>query len=314
MGDNLMSYEGRMLQKLKMPLRKDVEEALIKSLFKYNGTIKEFSAGEDIVDELASYFRLSERQRTAYLETIYRKENRVKKSLLWHRLLFRAADSLANKNLISRPTETVRLTNNREWMLTEKGFDLALRHLDISSIKKDFLLIKSYEVQKIVKKLTTKKRPKIYNPFDKNKIITKITKDIKVRARGFRFAVIESYNYKCALCGMKINSPDSHRWEVEAAHIVPHRAQGKDDIWNAIALCHVHHWAFDVGWFTLLDNYSIRISSSINSLPEDYGKFGDSDFLRSFVKHKTKIFLPDQKEIYPHQSALNWHRENIFHN
>ena len=309
-----MSYERKMLLQLEMPLRKEVEEALIKSLFKHNGIIKEFGAGEDIVSELADYFRLNEQQRTAYLETIYRKENRVKRSFLWHRLLFRAADSLANKKLVSRPTETFRLTNKREWMLTEKGFDLALSYLNIPNTKKEFLLIKSFEVQKIVKKLITKKRPRIYNPIDKNKEITKVTKDIKVRARGFRFAVIESYNYKCALCGMKINSPDSYRWEVEAAHIVPHRIKGKDDIWNAIALCHVHHWAFDVGWFTLLDNYSIQISSKINSLPDNYGKFGESDFLRSFVKHKTKIFLPAHKEIYPHQSALNWHRENIFHN
>lgn len=37
-----MSYEGKMLLKLKMPPRKEVEEALLKSLFKHNGVIKEF--------------------------------------------------------------------------------------------------------------------------------------------------------------------------------------------------------------------------------------------------------------------------------
>jgi len=90
-----MSYEGKMLKELNMPLRKEVEQALLKALFRHNGVIKEFGSGEEIVDEIADDFKLNEEQRTTFLETVYRKENRVKKSLLWHRLLFRAADSLS---------------------------------------------------------------------------------------------------------------------------------------------------------------------------------------------------------------------------
>ncbi|QTA92181.1 hypothetical protein [Desulfonema magnum] len=73
-----MSYEKKMLENLKMPPRKEVELALLKSLFNHNGVIKEFSAAEDIVEEIADDFGLKEEQRTAYLETIYKKENRVK--------------------------------------------------------------------------------------------------------------------------------------------------------------------------------------------------------------------------------------------
>ena len=75
-----MSYEGKMLNDLKMPTRKEVEKAILKSLFYNNGVIKEFGAGERIVDDIANEFSLNEKQRSAYLETIYRKENRVKKS------------------------------------------------------------------------------------------------------------------------------------------------------------------------------------------------------------------------------------------
>ncbi|MDZ7625651.1 MAG: hypothetical protein U5J96_14560 [Ignavibacteriaceae bacterium] len=186
-------------------------------MYKNNGVIKEFGAGEQIVDELAVNFKLTEKQKTAYLETIYRKENRLKKAYLWHRLLFRAADSLAKENLVSRPTETFRLNNQREWMLTEKGFDVALKLLSIPNSKKEFLSTKSYEVQKVVKKLKKRKRPSHYDPID-NEIKTrkKITES-RLRKRGFRWAVIEAYDFKCAICGMKINSPDSHQWEVEAA-------------------------------------------------------------------------------------------------
>ena len=80
-----MSYESKMLKELQMPLRKEVEEALLKALFRHNGVIKEFSSGEKIVDEIAEEFELDKKQRNAYLETVYQKENRVKKSLLWHR-------------------------------------------------------------------------------------------------------------------------------------------------------------------------------------------------------------------------------------
>ena len=307
-----MSYESEMLKSLKMPIRKDVEKALLEVLYKHNGVIKEFGAGEQIVDELADNFSLTEKQRTAYLETIYRKENRLKKSYLWHRLLFRAADSLANENLVSRPTETFRLTNQREWMLTEKGFDVALKLLDIPNSKKEFLSTKSYEVQKEVKKLKKKKRPDHYDPVDKKKKTNQKVTEYKLRKRSFRVAVIEAYNFKCAICGMKINSPDNHQWEVEAAHIVPHRMNGKDDIWNGLALCHLHHWAFDVGWFSIQNNYSVILSSKVQLLPLQYGKFGETDFIRNFVSGETRILLPEEKEFYPHQNSLHWHREKIF--
>ena len=109
-----MNYERKMLEDLKMPTRREVEQALLKSLFNNNGVIKEFGAGEKIVEEIGNDFGLNEEQRTSYLETIYKKENRVKKSYLWHRLLFRAADSLAKEKLVSRPTQTILLTNKKE--------------------------------------------------------------------------------------------------------------------------------------------------------------------------------------------------------
>ncbi len=307
-----MSYEGKMLKQLEMPTRIQVEQSLLKTLFSHNGTIKEFGSGQEIVDEIADEFNLNENQRTAFLETIYRKENRVKRSLLWHRLLFRAADALAKENFVSRPTLTINLTKKKEWMLTEKGFDEALKLLGIPTEQKDFLPVKSFEVEKIVKKITQKPRPESYNPFDNQKRVGKVTREFTLRERGFRMAVIETYNYQCAFCKLKIYSPKSLLWEVQAAHIVPHSAKGRDDIWNGIALCRLHHWAFDVGWLTVNDDFTIRVSPKINSLPIECGNVGNYDFIRAFVDNSSKIFLPENEEIYPHQTAINWHQENIF--
>lgn len=43
-----MSYEGKMLEDLAMPTRKEVEHVLLKTLFKHNGVIKEFATGRKL--------------------------------------------------------------------------------------------------------------------------------------------------------------------------------------------------------------------------------------------------------------------------
>jgi len=208
---------------------------------------------------------------------------------------------------------TLQLTNKKEWMLTENGFDVALKLLNIPEAQKEFLRVRSYEVQKIVKNLTETPRPENYDPFDKEKKIVKVTRDSAIRTRGFRQAVIEAYDYKCAFCEMKVYSPDTLSWEVEAAHIVPHSSMGKDDILNGLALCHLHHWAFDAGWFTIQEDYKIKVSQKVSSLPSNFGRMGDYDFIRILSSKSYKIILPERKEIYPHQNSIKWHRENIFY-
>lgn len=307
-----MSYESDRLKELEMPTRKEVEHVLLRTLFWHGGVIKEFGAGQETVGKMADEFQLSQLQRSAFLETIYRRQNRPKKAFLWHRLLFRAADSLAQEKMVSRPSQTVLLTNKREWMLTEKGFDEALKLCNMPVYLKESLPIKSYEVQKIVHKLTESPKPDNYDPVDRNKKIAKLSREAALRDRGFRQAVVEAYDCKCAICGLKIKSPDSLSWEVEAAHIVPNRSLGRDDVWNGIALCRLHHWALDVGWFTLRDNYEIEVSQKIRCLPKDFGKMADYEFIRSLAGAGTKPHLPKHSEIYPHRNAILWHRENVF--
>ena len=307
-----MSYESGMLHDLAMPGRERVEQALLRALLMHGGTLLEFGAGQEVVDELADDFGLNVDQRTASLQTVYRKENRVKKSPLWHRLLFRAADSLARNHLVSRPSRTFRLTGKREWMLTEDGFDQALRTCKIPRARKNSLSVRSYDVQKIARRLMESRRPVNYSPIDTEKRVITTTREALLRIRGFRQAVIQAYGYTCAVCGLKVNSPDRLSWEVEAAHIVPHHSMGRDDIWNGIALCHLHHWAFDVGWFSLRDDYAVEVSSRVGSLPKDYGRLGDYEFITALSRRPERILLPSNSEIQPHQNAIRWHRQNVF--
>ena len=217
----LLSYEAAMLKQLAMPTRQEVGQALLRALVRHGGVIKEFGSNETIVDELAVECDLNKAQRAAFLETTYRKENRRKRSILWHRLLFRAADSLAKEDLVTRPTQTIGLTGTREWMLTEKGLDQALALSHISAAQKDYLPTKSFEVERIVAKLCVSAPPKNYNPVDASKRIITVTRQSALRLRGFRQAVIQAYDNRCAVCGLRIRSPDSVTWEVQAAHIVP---------------------------------------------------------------------------------------------
>ncbi len=295
-----------------MPTRKEVEHVLLISLFKHNGAIREFGAGEEIVDEIANDFGLNEEQRTAYLETTYKKENRVKRSYLWHRLLFRAADSLAKEKLITRPSKTVLITNEKEWMLTEEGYNCVLEIRRIPLSQKEVLPVKSYEVQKVVRKIYEQGRPENYSPLERNKQIVKVTREAALRNRAFRQAILDAYGYRCAVCGMKICSPNTLQWEVEAAHIVPRSSNGKDDILNGIALCRLHHWTFDVGWFTLEDNFTILASKRISELPTDFGNLWNYNFMGRLSNENLLISLPEKKEIYPHPNAIRWHRMNIF--
>jgi len=308
-----MSYESSMLQEFKMPSRDRVAEELLKTLFIHNGVVKEFGTGQGVVNEIADKFGLNTEQRKAELLTVYRKENRLKKSLLWHRLLFRAADFLANERLIKRPNETIKITDKKEWMLTEEGFNKSAKLLKIPAYQKEYLPVKYFELQKYINKICLSPRPKNYNPFDDTKIKSERVVNTSIRKKGFRFSVIEVYNYTCATCGLKLNSPNNLRWEVEAAHIVPHKAKGKDDLWNGIALCRLHHWAFDVGWYTLNEDFVVQISSKIDLLKHDIGRIDDFSFLDSLKNKKRRIILPENSKYYPHENSIKWHRFNIFH-
>lgn len=125
--------------------------------------------------------------------------------------------------------------------------------------------------------------------------------------------MIEAYRFRCAVCGFKLKSPNSISWEIQAAHIVPNGFLGRDDIWNGIAMCRLHHWSFDVGWFTLADDYRIELSSAAKTLPNDFGILDDYRVLAGLADRK-QITLPEQRALFPHRRAIQWHRSNVFSN
>ena len=98
---------------------------------------------------------------------------------------------------------------------------------------------------------------------------------------------------------------------MEAAHIVPYKYKGKDDIWNGLSLCRFHHWAFDVGWYGFNEEFKIITSSYLSELPTSMGRVWDFDLIRTLFNNDLKIHFPIQKEFWPDINAIQWHRENI---
>lgn len=74
-----------------------------------------------------------------------------------------------------------------------------------------------------------------------------------VRDGIFRKAVVHTYNYKCAFCGMKVTMSIKQNI-VDGAHIKPFAKFYENRIDNGISLCKNHHWAFDRGLFTIGDD------------------------------------------------------------
>jgi hypothetical protein len=72
-------------------------------------------------------------------------------------------------------------------------------------------------------------------------------------ARRFSVSVRAAYGQRCAFCGAVFGGIDDVRSGVDAAHILAWSAYDLDRVDNGLALCKLHHWAFDAG--LMLPNY-----------------------------------------------------------
>src|SRR5262249_16488993 len=97
---------------------------------------------------------------------------------------------------------------------------------------------------------------------------------------------------------LSLHSPDGHS-EVQAAHIYPKAKKGSDDLRNGICLCRLHHWAFDVGWFSLLDDLSLILRPSLPT---------SDDFSSIRQLPATALRAPSDHRFRPHRLFLREHR------
>ncbi|WP_439604855.1 HNH endonuclease [Shinella sp.] len=121
------------------------------------------------------------------------------------------------------------------------------------------------------------------------------------RDRVFRRVVLQAYDERCAVSGLKLINGGG-RAEVAAAHIRPVEANGPDVVNNGIALSGTAHWMFDRGLITITDDLAILVSRQAN----------DRDSIEKFINRTGRIFPPARVRDRPHPQFLKWHRENCF--
>ncbi len=74
------------------------------------------------------------------------------------------------------------------------------------------------------------------------------------RDSQFRPAVLRAYSYRCAVCGCALKL-------VDAAHIVPvSYPNSTDEVTNGLALCRLHHGAYDNGLLGVRSDYGVIVN------------------------------------------------------
>lgn len=109
------------------------------------------------------------------------------------------------------------------------------------------------------------------------------------------------YGDQCALCGVRmllLRIPLG----LEAAHIQWFAFDGPDEVTNGIALCALHHKAFDLGAFTVDPDGKVLVSEHLTGDGTDVLLGGTSLTLK-----ETKV-----KTDRPDRGHLDWHREKVF--
>ncbi len=123
---------------------------------------------------------------------------------------------------------------------------------------------------------------------------------LRSRDRGFRLVVLPEYEHRCAACELRIQWGSLH--EAEAAHIVPVAEDGPDDVRNALALCRTHHWAFDLGLWTVGNDRRIEVVE---------GEVGDDVAALQALRGKP-VLVPRASASAPHAAAFAYHREHRY--
>lgn len=124
-----------------------------------------------------------------------------------------------------------------------------------------------------------------------------------VRSTAFRRVVVEAYNHTCAVCRLRIVTPEG-RTSVAAAHIVPWSHSHNDDPRNGMALCGLHHWIFDQGLIGITSEYTIKTSPVL--LLE--GQYTEPISALDGIE----LYKPSERILWPARIALRWHLDNVF--
>lgn len=113
----------------------------------------------------------------------------------------------------------------------------------------------------------------------------------KYRAADFRGRVLGAYRHQCAVCGVQLGL-------IDAAHIIPVGAPtSTDETANGIALCKLHHAAFDNKLLSFDEGYRVEVSESA------LRRFAAENLVAGLAGFRTSLrpvlILPNDRRDYP---------------
>jgi putative restriction endonuclease len=117
---------------------------------------------------------------------------------------------------------------------------------------------------------------------------------VRLHQRAFRERVLEAYQRQCAFCRFR------HEELLDAAHIVPDSEPGGEPVVrNGLALCTLHHSAFDRQFLGLRPDYVLEVRPDI--LREH-----DGPTLVHAIQalHGQRILLPRAEALRPDRTLL----------
>jgi putative restriction endonuclease len=113
---------------------------------------------------------------------------------------------------------------------------------------------------------------------------------------AFRTRVLVAYQTRCAICELK------HGALLDAAHIVPDGHQlGAPTVNNGLALCKIHHAAYDQNMVGITPDYEVRING-------DLLREIDGPMLKHGLQemHGRHLSLPQRRADHPSPEHLAW--------
>ena len=130
-----------------------------------------------------------------------------------------------------------------------------------------------------------------------------ITRETKVRLhqKGFREAVLHAYDERCACCRLHL------RKLLDAAHIIGDKEpEGLPVVSNGLALCKLHHAAFDGDFFGIRPDLVIEVKKKVREEK-------DGPMLLHGLQglHQTKIIVPKSKKLAPDPDLLEMRFERF---
>jgi putative restriction endonuclease len=138
------------------------------------------------------------------------------------------------------------------------------------------------------------------DPAEQERRIAQILVNKKIRDAAFRRAVVDAYEGRCAVTGLRIINGGG-KAEAEAAHIWSVADGGPDLVQNGIALSGTVHWLFDRHLISLTDDFGLLVSH--NKVPYELRQL--------FSRQLERIHLPTDRRSWPNPLYVARHRERF---